>query len=59
LCASRPSGRRSGPRSIGDDADWSYLLPSKLPKGSYVLEVKAIDAAGNAGEPAVKRFRVG
>jgi hypothetical protein len=44
---------------IGDDADWSYLLPSKLPKGSYVLEVKAIDAAGNAAEPAVKRFRVG
>lgn len=32
---------------IGDRADWSYLLPSKLPKGEYVVDVNAIDKAYN------------
>ena len=32
---------------IGDKADWSYLLPSKLPRGRYVLDVNAIDKAYN------------
>ena len=30
---------------IGDQADWSYLLPSRLPTGRYVLDVEAIDKA--------------
>lgn len=34
----------SGPR-------FSYLLPSKLPRGRYVYEVKATDAAGRASVP--------
>jgi Domain of unknown function (DUF4430) len=32
---------------IGDRADWSYLLPSQLPRGRYVLDVNAIDKAYN------------
>ena len=33
--------------TIGDRADWSYLLPSRLGKGRYVLDAIAIDGAGN------------
>jgi hypothetical protein len=33
--------------AIGDRADWSYLLPSRLTKGRYVLDAVAIDGAGN------------
>jgi len=33
--------------SVGDDAEWEYQLPAKLPKGRYVLDVKATDRAGN------------
>jgi hypothetical protein len=43
---------------IGDRADWSYLLPKRLGRGSYVLEVKAIDGAFNRGTPARVRFKV-
>ena len=43
---------------IGDHADWSYLLPQRLGRGRYVLEVKAIDGAFNRGAPARVRFRV-
>jgi hypothetical protein len=43
---------------IGDRADWSYLLPKRLGRGRYVLEVKAIDGAFNRGAPARVRFRV-
>lgn len=32
---------------IGDDADWSYLLPSRLPRGRYVIDVNAVDKAYN------------
>lgn len=32
---------------IGEDADWSYLLPAQLPKGGYTIDVKAFDKAGN------------
>ena len=44
--------------AIGDRANWSYLLPARLPAGSYVLEAKAIDGAFNRGAPARVRFRV-
>jgi hypothetical protein len=33
--------------SAGDDASWSYLLPSKLGRGRYVLDVNVVDKAGN------------
>jgi hypothetical protein len=33
--------------SIGAKADWSYLLPSRLGAGRYVLDAIAIDGAGN------------
>src|SRR3954447_13253971 len=33
--------------SIGDRASWTYLLPSALPRGRYVLDVNAIDKAYN------------
>jgi hypothetical protein len=41
---------------IGDSASFSYLLPEKLPVGSYVLEVKAVDKAFNR-EAAQERGR--
>jgi Domain of unknown function (DUF4430) len=34
---------------IGTSAKWSYLLPARLGKGSYVLDVKVLDKAYNAG----------
>ncbi|MCW2997999.1 MAG: hypothetical protein JWN65_1548 [Solirubrobacterales bacterium] len=33
--------------SIGDRAEWSYLLPLDLPRGRYVLDVQTVDRAGN------------
>lgn len=40
--------------AIGSNANWRYLLPSRLPRGRYVLDVKATDRAGNS-DPAVRR----
>jgi hypothetical protein len=41
--------RCGGSRSfrIGDRAEWSYLLPKRLPRGRYTIRVVAIDNAGN------------
>ena len=41
--------RCGGHRSfrIGDRAEWSYLLPKRLPKGRYTIRAIAIDNAGN------------
>ncbi len=36
--------------SIGDKADWSYLLPFALPAGRYVLDVQTVDRAGNVSK---------
>jgi hypothetical protein len=33
--------------SVGAKQDFSYLLPSKLGKGRYVLDVQVVDKAGN------------
>jgi hypothetical protein len=33
--------------SVGTKNDWSYLLPSALGRGRYVLDVVAVDKAGN------------
>jgi hypothetical protein len=32
---------------IGDRAEWSYLLPKRLPRGRYTIRVAAIDRVGN------------
>jgi len=44
--------------SIGDRQDWSYLLPARLGKGRYVLDVIAVDKAGNRDRLARGRNRV-
>lgn len=33
--------------AVGPGPDWSYLLPAALPRGRYVLDVIAVDRAGN------------
>jgi hypothetical protein len=51
--------RCGGSRSfrIGDRAEWSYLLPKRLPRGRYTIRVAAIDNAGNASATTT-RIRV-
>ena len=44
--------------SIGDRQDWSYLLPRRLGKGRYVLDVIAVDKLGNRDTLARGRNRV-
>ena len=43
---------------VGDRSDWSYLLPSRLPRGRYVLDSYAIDKLFNHGVSRTVRFRV-
>jgi hypothetical protein len=43
---------------VGDRADWSYLLPARLPRGRYVLDTYAIDNAFNHSAVNRVRFRV-
>jgi hypothetical protein len=38
---------------IGTSTKFSYLLPSRLGKGTYVLDVKVLDRAYNAGRAAI------
>lgn len=38
---------------IGTERHWSYLLPARLGSGRFVLEVKALDKAYNAGRASV------
>ena len=49
---------RSFAFAIGDRADWSYLLPERLGRGRYVLDVIAIDKAFNRDALARGRNRV-
>jgi hypothetical protein len=51
--------------SVGDRAEWSYLLPFRLPAGRWVLDVRTVDGAGNVtrgaergGDPTKPRTRV-
>jgi hypothetical protein len=39
--------------SIGSDRNWSYLLPRALPRGRYLLDVKAFDGRRNRDEKFV------
>ena len=43
---------------VGERADWSYLLPARLPRGRYVLDAYAIDRAFNRGAETRVVFRV-
>jgi len=43
---------------VGDQPTWSYLLPSRLSRGRYVLDTYAIDNAFNHGSDKRVRFRV-
>jgi hypothetical protein len=43
---------------VGDQPDWSYLLPKRLGRGRYVLDVLVADRAHNRGTPTRVRFRV-
>jgi hypothetical protein len=38
---------------VGSNPKFSYLLPSKLGKGRYVLDVKVLDRSYNAGRAAI------
>ena len=39
--------KRARTFSVGAQADFSYLLPSALPRGRYVLDVLVVDGAGH------------
>jgi hypothetical protein len=43
---------------VGEEPEWSYLLPRRLPRGRYVLDTYAIDNAFNRGEERRVVFRV-
>jgi nitrogen fixation protein FixH len=44
----RPCGARHGWYfTVATRSDWRYLLPARLPRGRYVLDVKATDGAFN------------
>lgn len=49
--------RKAAPVAAGDRRRWSYLLPARLPAGSWTLTVRATDRAGNAASRTV-RFTV-
>ena len=34
--------------SVGGSESFSYLLPTSLPKGSYVYDIEGIDSTGQA-----------
>ena len=36
--------------TVGDRAQWSYLLPARLGRGRYVLDIEVTDRAGNADD---------
>ena len=46
--------RFSKPPLFGTNAKWSYLLPKRLPKGSYTLDTKALDKAYNVARTRVE-----
>jgi len=53
-----PCSRSGAFVTVGDRADWSYLLPKRLRRGRYLLEAYAIDRVFNRGGTAHVRFRV-
>lgn len=61
---SRCGAGRARFHPIGSQANWTYLLPARLPRGRYVLDTQTVDGAGNAtrgatrGKPGEPRNRV-
>lgn len=47
VAMARCGARRGRWFSAGDREDWSYLLPSRLTRGRYVLDLQVSDRAGN------------
>ena len=43
---------------VGEETDWSYLLPARLERGRYVLDAYAVDHAFNRGATSRVRFGV-
>jgi hypothetical protein len=43
---------------VGEETDWSYLLPARLNRGRYVLDAYAVDHAFNRGATSRVRFGV-
>jgi hypothetical protein len=43
---------------VGDRESWSYLLPGRLTRGRYTLDVRAVDGAGNVSSLKRGRSRV-
>ncbi len=43
---------------VGESTEWSYLLPARLPRGRYTLDVYAVDKAFNRGAETRVVFRV-
>jgi hypothetical protein len=43
---------------VGDRTEWRYLLPSRLRRGRYVLDLYAVDNAFNRGTPVRGTSRV-
>jgi hypothetical protein len=43
---------------VGKTTEWSYLLPARLPRGRYALDVYAVDNAFNRGAETRVVFRV-
>jgi hypothetical protein len=37
---------------------WSFRLPKRLPRGTYLVRTRAIDFAGNIEQPHVRRLRL-
>jgi hypothetical protein len=53
------SCRKASFFDAGTGPNWSYLLPNPLPRGRYVLDVRAVDSAGNSRSRFVRgRTRV-
>jgi hypothetical protein len=44
--------------SVGDREAWSYLLPARLTRGRFTLDVRAADRAGNVSSLKRGRTRV-
>ena len=37
---------------------WSFGLPKRLPQGTYVVNVRALDSAGNVGSQRTMRVKL-
>lgn len=44
--------------AVGDRAAWSYLLPSRLPRGRWLITLTAADRAGNRSTPVDRVTRI-